>query len=138
MKTRQLTVDDLSACQAIFNASYNELHRRHEMGTVEDDASWLPPILRHFLQTDPAGARLAMDGGTPVGFASTIRRDDYWFLSFLFVVPDRQGTGIGRQLLTELVPDDGHDIVRATVVESFQLVSTGLYASVGMTPRAIK
>jgi GNAT superfamily N-acetyltransferase len=135
-----ISVDDLSTCQAIFDASYYELHRRYGMDDVEpDDASWLTPILRHFLQTDPAGARLALDGGTPAGFASTIRRDDYWFLSFLFVMPDQQGRGIGRQLLTELLPDDGrHDVVRATVVESFQPVSTGLYASFGMTPRAIK
>jgi GNAT superfamily N-acetyltransferase len=104
-----------------------------------DDASWLTPILEHFLQTDPTGARLALDDGTPVGFASTIRRDDYWFLSLLFVLPDHQRKRIGRRLLTELIPDDeGDDVVRATVVESFQPVSTGLYASLGMTPRAIK
>ena len=138
METRELSVDDLAACQAIFNASYYDLHRRHEMGTAEDDSSWLPPILRHFLQTDPAGARLAIDDGTPVGFISSIRRDDYWFLSFLFVAPDHQGSGIGRRLLTELLPDEGQGVVRATVVESFQPVSTGLYAALGMTPRSIK
>jgi GNAT superfamily N-acetyltransferase len=138
VKSRQLTVEDLSVCQAIFNESYYDLHRRHETGTVEEDTSWLEPILSHFLQTDPAGGRLTMEGATPVGFASTIRRDDYWFVSFLFVVPDHQGAGVGRQLLTELVPDDGHGVVRATVVESFQPVSTGLFASLGMTPRAIK
>ena len=140
METRVLALEDLPACQAIFNESYGELHRRHAIDEGEPDATaWLTPILRHFLQTDPAGARLATDGATPVGFASTIRRDDYWFLSFLFVIPEHQGTGVGRQLLTELLPGDGSgDVVRATVVESFQPVSTGLYASLGMTPRAIK
>jgi GNAT superfamily N-acetyltransferase len=140
MEIRAVSTDDIPACRSIFDASYRDLHQRHGMREVEsDDASWLTPILAHFLRTDPGGARLALDGAAPVGFASTIRRDDYWFLSFLFVTPDQQGRGIGRQLLTELLPHEGpHDVVRATVVESFQPVSTGLYASLGMTPRSIK
>jgi GNAT superfamily N-acetyltransferase len=140
METRLMSAGDIPACQAIFNASFYDLHRRHGMEEAEvDDASWLEPILRHFLQTDPAGARLAVEGEDAVAFASTFRRDDYWFLSFLFVMPDQQSRGIGRRLLSELLPDEGRlDVVRATVVESFQPVSTGLYASLGMTPRAIK
>ena len=139
METRQISGEDISACQAIFNASYFELHQRYGMEDVDrEETSWLTPILTHFLRTDPAGARLAVDGETPVAFASTIRRDNYWFLSFLFVVPDHQGQGVGRQLLAELLPEDARDVTQATVVESFQPVSIGLYASVGITPRTIK
>ncbi len=138
MDTRVITEDDISTCQSIFNASLDAVHRQHGMEDDEPaDSGWLKPILKHFLETDSSGARLATEDGEPIAFVSTLQRDRYWFLSFLFVLPDAQGRGVGRRLLDELAPK-GDDIVRATVVESFQPVSTGLYASFGMTPRAIK
>lgn len=137
METRMLTEDAISSCQAIFDASYDDLHKRY--GLVEDpvESEWLRPILLHFLETDPEGALIAVEGGEPIAFASSLRRDGYWFLSFLFVLPDAQGRGLGRMLLNELTPV-GDDVIRATVVESFQPASTGLYASLGMVPRAFK
>ncbi|MEX0991751.1 MAG: GNAT family N-acetyltransferase [Actinomycetota bacterium] len=140
MDSRPMTEDDISSCVDIFYTSFNALHRQH--GLAEEDAAdsgWLAGALRHFLETDPHGGRIAMQDGNPVAFASAFRRHRYWFLSFLFVLPDAQGYGIGRSLLDELVPqEDPADVVRATVVESFQPVSTGLYASYGMTPRSIR
>ena len=129
---------DISSCQSIFDVAYGDLHRRYGL-PVEDspDSDWLPPILRHFLETDPDRSLIARRGAEPVAFATAFRRDAYWFLSFLFVLPSLQRRGIGRRLLERLVARDG-DAARATVVESFQPVSTGLYASVGMTPRSIK
>ncbi len=140
MDTRPITEDDISTCRDIFYASFVAFHRQHGMEEEEPaDPNWLVPILQHFLHTDQTGGRIATQDGNPIGFASTILRDRYWFLSFLFVLPDSQGMGVGRQLLGELVPEEGGaGTVRSTVVESFQPVSTGLYASFGMTPRAIK
>jgi GNAT superfamily N-acetyltransferase len=136
---RAITGDDFASCQAVFDASYYDLHHRFGMGEGEPEGeAWLPRILEHFLETDPDGGRIAIDDDGAYAFASTIRRDDFWFLSFLFVVPGRQGSGVGRGLLEALIPPPGGDQVRATVVESFQPVSTGLYASLGVTPKAIK
>src|SRR4051812_13440968 len=130
-----ITDADIAVCQAIFDTSFGDLHRRYGLEDDEyPDSDWLRPILTHFLSTDASGTVLAKEGGEPIAFASTFRRDDYWFLSFLFVLPSAQGRGIGRQLLRELTPE-GRDVVRATVVESFQPASTGLYASMGMAPR---
>jgi GNAT superfamily N-acetyltransferase len=129
---------DIEACQRIFDTSYGDLHRRYELEDEEPaDADWLRPILAHFLTTDPTGTLLASEAGEPIAFASSFRRDDYWFLSFLFVDPAFQGRGLGRTLLEELAPARS-DAVLATVVESFQPVSTGLYAKAGMSPQAIK
>jgi GNAT superfamily N-acetyltransferase len=129
---------DIEACQRIFDASYGELHRRYELEDDEmADSDWLRPILSHFLTTDPTGTLLASEAGEPIAFASSFRRDDYWFLSFLFVDPSFQGRGIGRTLLAELAPARSGAVL-ATVVESFQPVSTGLYARAGMSPQAIK
>jgi GNAT superfamily N-acetyltransferase len=138
LEIRRARTEDIASCRDIFEESYSDLHRR--FGFQDDDPGdpdWLRPILTHFLQTDPTGTAMAVLDGEPAAFASSIRRDDYWFLSFLFVHPSRQGRGVGRSLLDELSPSES-GVVRATVVESFQPVSTGLYASAGMTPRATK
>jgi GNAT superfamily N-acetyltransferase len=137
MRSRPITGADIASCQAIFNASFDDLHRRYGLEEEPADPGWLRPILVHFLDTDPQGGRIAMQDDVPVAFASTIRRGDFWFLSFLFVLPDAQGQGLGRGLMRELLPK-GEGVVRATVVESFQPASTGLYASFGMTPRSFK
>ena len=133
-----LTKDDIPDCSRIFDAAYHDLHRKYGL-EVEDqsDSDWLRPILTHFLATDPQRSLIARTGDGPIAFGSSFRRDGYWFLSFLFVVPSAQGRGVGRRVLEELLTRE-EGVVRATVVESFQPVSTGLYVSVGMAPRSIK
>lgn len=138
MEIQPVQEEDIDTCQRIFDTSFGDLHRRY--GLMEEESSnpdWLRPILIHFLETDPSGTLLASEAGEPVAFASALRRDDYWFLSFMFVDPSVQGRGIGRNLLQELAPTDSGPVL-ATVVESFQPASTGLYASVGISPQAIK
>jgi hypothetical protein len=83
---RAVRSDDIDLCRQIFDSSHEDLHRRY--GLDDDgatDPNWLRPVLTHFMETDPAGTVLANVGDDPIGFASSIRRDDYWFLSFLFV-----------------------------------------------------
>jgi GNAT superfamily N-acetyltransferase len=54
----------------------------------------------HLMQTDPGGCWVATDDdGAVQGAAVSLLRDGVWGLSFLAVDPDRQGRGIGRQLL---------------------------------------
>ena len=139
MDIRPLGIEDISWCQQVFDASYYDLHRRYGFtdGEPGEPEEWLRPILTHLLATDPRGSLGVTVDGRPVAFAASLQRDEYWFLSFLFVHPSEQREGLGRRLLNELVPSDP-SIVRATVVESFQPASTGLYASYGVVPQAIK
>jgi hypothetical protein len=52
----------------------------------------------------------------------------------LFVLPEFQGSGIGRDLLSRLLPDDA-GIARATATDSAQPISNALYSTYGIVPR---
>ena len=139
MQVRTATPLDVETMCDIFFASYNDLHRRHGLAEENpEDRDWLADAIRHVLRTDPDGTVLATDDGTPTAFATSYLRDSYWFLSFLFVSPDAQGRGVGKALLDAAMPPESDGLTRALVVESFQPVSTGLYAGHGITPRGVR
>lgn len=136
---RTASEKDVGTCSDLFFASYNDLHRRYGHPQEDPgDRGWLVEGLRHLLRTDPSGTVLAVRGEQPMGFATAYRRETFWFLSFLFVAPDAQGGGVGRALLEALVPLGSDALTRALVVESFQPVSTGLYASHGIVPLSLR
>jgi GNAT superfamily N-acetyltransferase len=130
--------EDIQACFDLFFESFNDLHARFGV-PLEDPAEsdWLRTALTHLGRTDPGTLRLAIDDGAPVAFGAACRREGFWFLAFLFVAPRAQTRGVGRRLLEEILPpnEERAGTILATVVESIQPVSTGLYASFGMAPR---
>jgi GNAT superfamily N-acetyltransferase len=130
--------DDIRACVDLFFESSNDLHARLGVPVVDPaDDGWIRKALTHLERTDPGGTRLALHDGEPVAFGSAFRREDYWFLAFLFVAPRMQARGVGRRVLEELLPpaEERARTTLATVVESIQPASTALYASLGMAPR---
>jgi ribosomal protein S18 acetylase RimI-like enzyme len=109
--------------------------------------------------SSPPGNRLP--AGLPprferiVGFGIAVQREHVWFLSQLYVLPEEQRRGIGRALLTRVMPsmpsegpsqalDGGQgatpptDVrpgVLATCTDSTQPVSNGLYGRFGIVAR---
>jgi len=55
--------------------------------------------IAHLQSTDPEGAWVAEDDGEVVGVALALVREGVWGLSLFGVAPDRQGKGVGRELL---------------------------------------
>ncbi|MFI6684926.1 GNAT family N-acetyltransferase [Streptomyces sp. NPDC050485] len=55
--------------------------------------------MRYFLGVDPAGCWVAADGDRVIGFAISQNRGPLWYLATYGVLPDRQGTGIGKRLM---------------------------------------
>ncbi len=148
---RPITRADIPACADVVYGALDELSDRlHQPRGPRNPAS-LGRLLEHLLRTDPEGAWLGerddseAGRGSVVAMGLAIRRECFWFLSFLFVAPDAQGRGVGRELLRRCLPgpaegpqgtSSGTDApVVATCVDALQPVSTGLYASHGIVPR---
>ena len=136
---RPATPADLPTCGAIWRLALNDYFGRLNLPEIPDDLVAILRIHRHLLATDPDSFLVAeqatADGPVRiVAFASAVRRGAVWFLSMLFVLPEAQGSGIGRALLARLLPPPGTAAL-ATCTDTAQPISNGLYASLGMVPR---
>ena len=65
--------------------------------------------------TAPSGAWVARDAGMAVGLAFAHRLEDEWYVSELYVEPSFRKTGIGAQLLAEMLRDSGDASIAALV-----------------------
>ena len=140
---------ELADCALVWHASVNDYMTRlgHPLP---------PPVLEpamrlgeHLLTTDPDHFRVAVKsspGGRReriVGFGIGLQREHVWFLSQLYVLPEEQHRGIGRALLTQVLPSapeaggqiEGRPGVLATCTDTAQPISNGLYAKMGIVPR---
>jgi GNAT superfamily N-acetyltransferase len=97
------------------------------------DPTVMGRLLEHLVTTDPRRAWLAEAEDGPIAFGMAIERDGFRFLSFLFVRPEAQARGIGRELFERCV-GSGEGIA-ATCVDALQPISTGLYTTFGVVPR---
>ena len=81
--------------QQVMSRSAEEVERRKER-------------YRHFLEHDPAGAWVAVDGDGVVGVALAIVREGVWVLSLFAVAEEYRNEGIGEGLLDRALRyDDG-------------------------------
>jgi Acetyltransferase (GNAT) family. len=152
--------EELADCALVWHASVNDYMARlgHPLP---------PPVLEpamrlgeHLLATDPGHFRVALKsapGGRReriVGFGIGLQREHVWFLSQLYVLPEEQHRGIGRALLSLVLPSapeagadgaaddmaDGTKIARrpgvlATCTDSAQPISNALYGKLGIVAR---
>jgi GNAT superfamily N-acetyltransferase len=136
---------EIAACAEIWRTSINDYIGplgQHEIPPVTNPATRL---FTHLQATDPdrfmvATTTRGSDGSSGatdervVAFVSAIVRERLWYLSMLFVRPELQGAGVGRELLSHVLPSDG-EMARATATDSAQPISIALYATYGMAPR---
>lgn len=131
--------DELEACAGIWRTSINDYIGRMGQQDVPAEVAPLIRLYAHLQATDPERFVVAVDGEELVAFAAALMRERLWFLSMCFVLPELQGTGVGRALLDRVGPPalapDGTEVVRATATDSAQPISNALYASLGIVPR---
>jgi GNAT superfamily N-acetyltransferase len=138
LRHRPARPDELEACASIWRVAIN--HYIVRLGQNEMPPE-LRPVIRlfaHLQSTDPERFVVTTvpdrDGERIIAFASALIRERLWYLSMLFVLPEFQGQGLGRDLLATVQPTDGA-MVRALATDSAQPISNALYASDGVVPR---
>ncbi len=132
MDIRPVEAHDIPACVEVFYEADEELTLRHNLPPAPRNEERMVRVFGDISATTPHRSWLAEDAGQVVGFGMAIERGDLTFLSFLFVRPGAQATGVGRTLFERCVPLTGF---RGTCIWSVQPVSAGLYASYGLVPR---
>ena len=162
---RPATRRDLADCALIWYSAVDGYMARLNRPLPSPYLDPLLALLDHLLLTDPERFMLAVRpaGEGPaaraeartVGFGIAVQRDHVWFLSQLYILPEEQAHGIGRALLTQIMPsiaqapvagetdheasaqdpDQRRNGVMATCTDSAQPVSNGLYARYGIVPR---
>jgi GNAT superfamily N-acetyltransferase len=135
--------DELDACAAIWRTATNDYLRPLGQTEIPPEVNPVTRLYVHLQSTDPerfvVATQSAREGGADaaeriVAFGSAVVREGLWFLSMLFVLPEIQGAGVGRELLRRLLPEDAA-ITRATATDSAQPISNALYSSCGIVPR---
>jgi GNAT superfamily N-acetyltransferase len=102
VSVRPMRTEDIEGVGAVVRAAdeaaLREAGEEITPPTPEQEAQFNKGTQR-FIDDDPQGAWVAVDGDTVVGMAEAIRRDWFWGLSMLFVHPDSQSHGVGRLLI---------------------------------------
>lgn len=126
---------DLDACGQIWRAALNDYLPRVGQREMPAELGSLRRLHAHLLATDPERFWVAERRGRIVAFTAAVERGHVWFLSMLFVEPAEQGAGLGRALLSRILPSGAAEQVLAVGSDSAQPISNGLYARLGMLPR---
>jgi GNAT superfamily N-acetyltransferase len=154
---RPATRRDLADCALIWYSAVEDYMARLNRPLPSPYLDPLLGLLDHLLVTDPERFLLAVrpvpaglqDRGADrtIGFGIAVQREHVWFLSQLYVLPEEQRNGVGRALLTQIIPSlheapgpepaagNRRDGVLATCTDSAQPVSNALYAGYGIVPR---
>ena len=162
---------ELADCALVWYSAVDEYMARLNKPLPPPYLDPLMLLLDHLRATDPerflVAVRPAESGAGRgreriVGFGIAAQRENVWFLSQLYVLPDEQRHGIGRAILTQILPslsaasgrDSSGDLapnpglaadptesrdrrrgILAMCTDSAQPVSNGLYARFGIVPR---
>jgi GNAT superfamily N-acetyltransferase len=139
---RPVEAHELETCAEIWRVSINDYVGRLNQPLIDRENASVVRLYTHLRSTDPerfvVACRRDQDapgGERIVAFASALVRERLWFLSMCFVLPELQGTGVGRALLERVAPPGDAETVRATATDSAQPIANALYASLGMVPR---
>ena len=134
MDLRRTRQQDLPAAYDVFRAAIGELYERHRMRPPGPPLEVFVSMQGHLLRTDGKRSHVAVEERRVVGFASSMARGGAWHLASLFILPEFQGQGLGRELL-DRAWGDGY-AWRTTLTDAIQPISNGMYARRGLIPTA--
>ena len=134
-------MDDSYALFVIFEQTLADLIRR--FGSTEATSLSNPealakmwdqrrPLFEH-LAENAAQFWIAERGGQPIGFARSIVEDGLQQLTELFVLPEGQSSGLGRELIGRAFPVDGTR--SRSIISTPDFRAQALYLKAGVYPR---
>jgi GNAT superfamily N-acetyltransferase len=131
---RQAMIDDIEPASEIFRRTLEDARRLSNKPSPDqrwfEDRSWW----EHLLRSSKGGFWVAEEGSTLVGIACAIIRDGEWLLTHLYVVPDRQGHGVGRGLLERALRNARGTDRHAACADGSHFASTSLLMRHGLYP----
>ena len=132
--------DDSPALFRIFVTAVDDLGRRLGVETFSGGAPPVPaelwperrPLFDHLART-ASHAWVAVEDGSAVGYARSIVRDGTLELTELFVLPGRQSSGIGGELLARAFPSGG--VRHRSIIATPDLRALARYLRAGLAAR---
>jgi GNAT superfamily N-acetyltransferase len=129
---RPIETADMEELGEVFYEADDELNNRRGLPTTPRNPMPLLRLFDHIVRGSPQRGWLAERDGRVLGFGIAAQRADMTFLSFLFVRPEAQASGLGRALLERAMANSDY---RAVCIGAIQPISAALYAQYGMVPR---
>lgn len=131
---RRATEADLDMAVDVFSRTLTDLKRRHG-APQKKDKDWQDWKRGYKHVLDTGVFNVAEVDGKVIGLANGIVRDDIWFLTGFWILPEFQGQGIGYDLIRDtwdLAEDAGAR--KYFVWASVDLPALGNYMQLGMLP----
>ena len=125
--------EDIPAACDVFYVALADLCARHNHDATPPPRPHLEAGWRHVLATGIF--RVAESGGRVSAVCNAIVRDDVWFLSGFWALPECQGRGVGGRLLREVWREGERQGARVFFVwSSFDRAAVASYLRMGMLP----
>lgn len=136
MDYRHAKVSDIPEVAEVFATAIDDIDRKH--GFYEKPTPKSPsPQYAFWLKKNPGAFWVAEDRGQVVGYTFSFLRGSLWFLADLFILPERQGKGIGGTLIKKTLGSWRQSRItnRALITPAFNRASVSLYMRYEMLPR---
>ncbi len=136
---RRLEPGDTWTAYAIFRRSLADLLVRQGQSwpwVEQDETEWLKwrPLFEHLEATADEAWGAELDGQL-VGYARSIRRADTRELTEFFTLPEAQGRGVGRELISRAFPDT--DVQHRSILATSDPAALSRYLRHGMRPTTV-
>jgi len=131
---RRARREELPTAADVFLVSIAELAKNHGLpAPVAYTRAAVEPLYEHLFETGLF--EVAELDGRVVGFAAGVVREDVWFLSMLWVLPEFKLRGVGRPLLervTRMAEERGAS--KRSTWSSIDFAAVNMYLKLGMMP----
>ncbi len=133
VEIRPAKLDDAEKLGDICYRAFDDISRRHGFETDFDSPALAQTILSGMIRDEHSHSVTALEDGAPVGSNFITTPDDVGAIGPISIDPERQGHGIGRSLMEDVLEharENGIERVRL-LQDAFNMQSLSLYVSLG-------